>query len=91
MSAFGYKYFSLESMNDFDKTVGEFLSDTQPSVLEIFMDPEQDFIPKVKGVSKNDGSIFAPPLEEMSPILSFEELNKNMIVSISEKSKQIAR
>jgi acetolactate synthase-1/2/3 large subunit len=55
------------------------------------MDPEQDFIPKFKGVSKNDGSIFAPSLEEMSPIISFEELKENMIVNISEKSKQIVR
>jgi acetolactate synthase-1/2/3 large subunit len=78
-------------MEDFDKTMEDFLSFDQPSVLEVFMDPEQDFIPKVKGVSKNDGSIFAPSLEEMSPIISFEELKENMIVNISEKSKQIVR
>jgi acetolactate synthase-1/2/3 large subunit len=91
MTAFGYKHFELRSMEDFDKTMEDFLSFDQPSVLEVFMNPEQDFIPKVKGVSKNDGSIFAPSLEEMSPIISFEELKENMIVNISEKSKQIVR
>ena len=55
------------------------------------MNPEQDFIPKVKGVTKEDGSIFAPPIEEMSPLLSFEELKENMIAAISEKSEQITR
>jgi acetolactate synthase-1/2/3 large subunit len=91
MTAFGYKYYDLRSMDDFDQTVEEFLLCDQPSVLEVFMNPEQDFIPKVKGVSKNDGSIFAPPIEEMSPILPLEELQQNMIVALSDKSKQIKR
>jgi acetolactate synthase-1/2/3 large subunit len=91
MTAFGYKYYDLRSMDDFDQTIEEFLLCDQPSVLEVFMNPEQDFIPKVKGVSKNDGSIFAPPIEEMSPILPLEELQQNMIVALSDKSKQIKR
>jgi acetolactate synthase-1/2/3 large subunit len=55
------------------------------------MDPEQDFIPKVKGVAvANDSSIFAPPLEEMSPLLPFEEI-ENEMYNVSIKSKQIKR
>lgn len=91
MPAFGYKYYDLYDMKDFDDTVSNFLSDSEASVLEVFMNPEQDFIPKVKGVAKDDGSIFAPPIEEMSPLVSFDELKSNMIVDISEKSKQIVR
>ena len=55
------------------------------------MDPEQDFIPKVKGVLKEDGSIFPPPIEEMSPLLSFDEMQENMISGLNEKSKLIVR
>jgi acetolactate synthase-1/2/3 large subunit len=55
------------------------------------MDPEQDFIPKVKGVVLGDGSIFPPPLEEMSPLLSLDEVQKSMLVNISERSYQIKR
>ena len=91
MEAFGYRYYSLEDISDFDNVLYNFLSDPAPSVLEVFMDPEQDFIPKVKGVAKQDGSIFAPPIEEMSPILSIDVLQENMLVEISEKSKQILR
>ena len=54
-------------------------------------DPEQDFVPKVKGVLKEDGSIFPPPIEEMSPLLSFETVENEMIAGISEKSKLIKR
>jgi acetolactate synthase-1/2/3 large subunit len=62
-----------------------------PIIIEVFMDPEQNFIPKVKGVILEDESIFAPPLEEMSPLLPFETIQKEMIVDISEKSKRIKR
>ena len=55
------------------------------------MDPEQEFIPKVKGIKKQDNSIFAPPIEEMSPLLSFSEIEENMISGINEKSKLILR
>jgi len=91
MKAFGYEYYSLNDISDFESVIENFLSNPMPAVLEVFMDPEQDFIPKVKGVSKQDGSIFAPPIEEMSPILSVNELEENMLVKISEKSKQIIR
>ena len=91
MPAFGYKYYNLFDIEEFDNTLEEFLSCPDPAVLEVFMNPEQDFIPKVKGVVKEDGSIFAPPIEEMSPLLSLAEVEQNMLVEISEKSKQILR
>jgi acetolactate synthase-1/2/3 large subunit len=55
------------------------------------MNPEQEFIPKVKGIKKIDGTIFAPPIEEMSPLLPLSEVKENMIVGLSEKSKLIKR
>ena len=41
------------------------------------MNPEQDLIPKVKGIPVAD-AILAPPLEEMSPLLPLEEIINNM-------------
>ena len=90
MEAFGYNYYSLKNVEEYEN-LESFLNDSQPSVLEVFMEPEQDFIPKVKGVQKEDGSIFAPPLEEMSPLLSLDEIKECMIVDLSEKSYQIKR
>lgn len=90
MKAFGYNYYSLNQMDHFD-IVEKFLSDDQPSVLEVFMDPEQDFIPKVRGVAMEDGTIFSPPLEEMYPLLPIEEIKQTMVVDLSERSYQIKR
>jgi len=91
MPAFGYNYYELKQWEDFNLVVDTFLSDPKAAALEVFMDPEQDFVPKVKGVLKEDGSIFPPPIEEMSPLLSFETVENEMIAGISEKSKLIKR
>jgi acetolactate synthase-1/2/3 large subunit len=56
------------------------------------MPPNQDFIPKVKGVVNSDNnSIFAPPLEEMSPLLDYNIIKKIMGDNISKKSEIISR
>ena len=55
------------------------------------MPVDQEFIPKVKGVVQIDGSIFAPPIEEMSPVLPIDTVQRIMGVSISTKSSKIAR
>ena len=91
MPAFGYEYYKMNNWDTFEETIEQFLNDPKAACLEVFMDPEQDFIPKVKGVVREDGSIFPPPIEEMSPLLPFEIIEKEMIASISEKSKQIKR
>jgi acetolactate synthase-1/2/3 large subunit len=85
---FNIPYVRIDRIKDLD---GMNLNYNSPVIIEVFMDPEQNFIPKVKGVILEDESIFAPPLEEMSPLLPFETIQKEMIVDISEKSKQIKR
>ena len=55
------------------------------------MDPEQQFVPKVKGVLNEDNTIFSPPIEEMSPLLDLDLIEKEMIKGISVKSKAIKR
>jgi acetolactate synthase-1/2/3 large subunit len=89
--AFGYKYHRLDNWSDYDITMRGFMDADEASVLEVFMDPEQDFIPKVRGLSKNDGTIVPAPIEDMSPLLPLETMEKEMLVGVSEKSKNIHR
>lgn len=91
LPAFGYDYYDIKEWDNFNSIMTQFLNNPKASVLEVFMDPEQDFVPKVKGVVKEDGTIFPPPIEEMSPLLSLDEVKSNMIIDISEKSKIIKR
>jgi acetolactate synthase-1/2/3 large subunit len=91
MPAFGFSYFRLEDPEKCDMMISDFLNQDGLSVLEVFMDPEQDFIPKVKGVLQNDNTILPPPIEEMSPLLSLDDVTDNMLISISETTKILNR
>jgi acetolactate synthase-1/2/3 large subunit len=53
------------------------------------MHPQQTFVPKLSLAIKTDGSLISPPLEDLFPFLSREELKKNMLSGIHEKSKNI--
>ena len=89
--AFGYKRYQIKDWDDFDFFFPRFMSYEGPAIYEIFMPPMQDFIPKVKGVRQQDGSIFAPPLEELSPLLSEEALKRVMGDALSPKTALIDR
>jgi len=90
-NAFDFPYYSIKNWDDFKNKINSFLNSNGPSVCEVFMDPEQDFIPKVKGIKKVGNIIFAPPIEEMSPLLPYDEIERNMISGVNEKSKLIQR
>jgi acetolactate synthase-1/2/3 large subunit len=90
-NAFDFPYFEIKTWEDYNKNIKNFLNSSGPAICEVFMDPEQDFIPKVKGIKKHDGTIFSPPIEEMSPLLPFEEVKENMISGLNEKSLLIQR
>lgn len=92
LPAFGYKYYSMRSWDESsEQALRQFFSESCPSVLEVFMHPEQPLVPKVKGVAKDDGSIVPAPIEDMSPLLPFEELESRMIVDVSERSTGVKR
>lgn len=89
--AFDIPYFKVRRPEDCESNLDGFLNTSGPTFCEVFMDPEQDFIPKVRGIKKQDGTIFAPPIEEMSPLLPLEDIKENMIAGVSPKSLVIQR
>jgi acetolactate synthase-1/2/3 large subunit len=71
-NAFGIEYFS-----SVDNNVQEFLNFERCAIYEIFMNPEQDLVPKVKGIMTESGFL-SPPIEDMSPLLPLETIQKCM-------------
>jgi acetolactate synthase-1/2/3 large subunit len=82
--AFEYEYYTIDQ-------VDEFLSSPNQGILEVFMDPNQEFIPKVKGIKNKDNTIQAGLLEEMSPLLPLDNIKEAMISGMHERSNTIAR
>lgn len=79
--------FDIPYFNSKTNTLPDFVGQEGYGIFECFMNPEQDLIPKVKGIPVTD-AILAPPLEEMSPLLSLETIKNNM-VNINELSYKI--
>jgi acetolactate synthase I/II/III large subunit len=89
--AFGYEGFRVKSWSEFNFHFPRFMDHEGPAICELFMPTNQDFLPKVKGVVQSDGSIFAPPIEEMSPVLPIEVVERVMGSALSKKSSMIVR
>ncbi len=87
--AFNIPAFSIKTWEEFDKVIPEVQNVKGPVICEVFIHPEQLFVPKLSLVPQQDGSIVSPPLEDLSPILPREELRKNMIIGMHPKSEKL--
>jgi acetolactate synthase I/II/III large subunit len=82
--AFDFEYFTEDKVDDFLAFEGQ-------AIMEVFMDPNQEFIPKVRGMKLEDNTIQAGLLEEMSPLLPLEEIEQAMVAGINQRSKTVVR
>lgn len=57
-----------------------------PALVEVMLDPAQEFEPRSKSKQLPDGTIVSPPLEDMYPFLSPEELRANLIPAEEEET-----
>ncbi len=78
--AFGYRYFEAHNNKDMMKTVDEVLQLDGAVFTEIFTGSDQVWEPKSGTKKLEDGTLVSSPLEDMTPFLSKDELEKIMIV-----------
>jgi acetolactate synthase-1/2/3 large subunit len=91
-TAFGYNVIiPINGQKYINEHINDFMATTKPTIMEVFMDPNQEFLPKVKGVSNEDGTITPVSLEEMSPLLPYKDIEESMIAGVNPKSKLITR
>ena len=83
--AFGYPYFSAHSNEEMKKAVENTLKADGPVFCEIFTDTKQVWEPKSSTKRLEDGTLVSPPLEDLAPFLSREELEKNMFIPLIEE------
>lgn len=80
--AFGYPYYSAHSNAEMKQVVNEVLTLDGPVFCEIFTDTEQVWEPKSSTKRLPDGTLISPPLEDLAPFLSREELEKQMFIPL---------
>jgi acetolactate synthase-1/2/3 large subunit len=88
-AAFGIPSFQIRTWDDFDTVIPQVQAATGPVICEVFMDPQQMFLPKLSLAMRPDGTLVSPPLEDLSPLLPREELGEAMVDGLHEKSAQL--
>ena len=78
--ALGLPYVAARHNSELRRAVEKALAAEGPVLCEAFVDTDQNFEPKSSGKRLPDGTMVSPPLEDLTPFLSEEEMNANMIV-----------
>ena len=76
---FGLQYCQISSLKNLDNKIDTFMNLKGPVVCEVIVDENQEFAPKLSAKVLDNGQMVSPPLEDLSPFLSSEELDSNMI------------
>ena len=79
---FDIPYFKCEKHDSLEDNIHKTLVQKGPVICEIMIDENQIFSPKLAAKQHPDGKITSPPLEDLSPFLSREELKENMIIDL---------
>lgn len=79
--AFSLPYSRIASVENMDDQINSVIDLEGPAICEVVLDEEQGFEPKLSAKVLDNGIIVSPPLEDLSPFLSSEELKSNMIIT----------
>ena len=60
----------------------------RPCIVDVRLIPNETLQPKCATILKDDGTIISMPLEDMSPLLSIESLESEMVIDVLEESRQ---
>lgn len=80
--AFGLTAERVATLSELPAAISRMLSSDGPALLDIVMDPEQVFSPKVIAEKLPDGRLVSKPLEDMFPWLDRAELADNMLIDL---------
>lgn len=78
--AYGIHYISAKTNSELSEAVAKTFEMAGPVICEAFVTKEQNFEPKSSGKQLPDGRMVSPPLEDLVPFLSDEEMEENMII-----------
>jgi acetolactate synthase-1/2/3 large subunit len=83
--AFGLPFRRCARHEDMARAIADTMAVDGPAVCEIMLDENLSFAPKLGAKQWPDGRITSPPLEDLSPFLSREELRENMLIDLIEE------
>lgn len=79
----------VEDACDLRASVRAALAHPGPLLVDVRVIPNETLWPKSAALPQPDGTMLSMPLEDMSPLLSREELRENMLVPLDPASEQV--
>jgi acetolactate synthase-1/2/3 large subunit len=77
---FGLPAVKVQTLDELrSKQVQDLLAFSGPALIDVHVDPQQTFAPKLASRKLEDGTMVSPALEDMAPFLSREELAANTL------------
>jgi acetolactate synthase-1/2/3 large subunit len=74
--AYGLRYLTLEDVDLVDSVLSEVLNRVEPEIIEVKIDPEQTYFPKITSRILPSGAMASNPLHLMTPDLSSDEIER---------------
>ena len=88
-AAFVMPAFQIRHWGECDEVLDQVQSADGPVICEVFMHPEQLFVPKLSVAATPQGTLVSPPLEDLSPLVPLQTLENAMLVGVHEKSTSL--
>lgn len=85
--AFGFAFRRIENPDGLDGWIREVLQAPGCIFSEVVMPEFQELIPKSSLKIRADGSLFSPPLEDLYPFLSAEQLASEMLIPLVQRQE----
>lgn len=81
-TAYDIPYYSCDKNSKIQDTLDTIMAKDGYLLCEVFVNTDQKFEPKSATKKLPDGRLVSPPLEDLAPFLSREELKENMIIPL---------
>lgn len=87
--AFGIPAMEVSDIGDVAEGIEQTLSGEGPRLCVIHTDPDQVFVPKLSLSYDATGALVSPPLEDLSPLLPREVMEREMLIGLHTKSRTL--
>ncbi len=89
--AIGLEAIRINDASELDDKIHYVLNHPGPILCDVTIIKDEALWPKVSAMPQANGSMISMPLEDMTPLLSLEQLKQEMIVSLADISQQVVR
>lgn len=87
-STYGISFVRISNPKTLNADLKKVMAMQGPLIVDIELENNETLAPKVSAIPQKDGSMTSMPLEDMSPLLTLEELKAEMIVSLHPSSEK---